>query len=188
MAGNDRVLGGSFIDIAVMLDAMKKIVPPHSHLLSAAEGWVGLGDTASASAELDQLPKRFQKHPAVLDVRWTIHAMKEDWAAALCAAVELIRQAPESPAGWIHQAYALRRAPEAGLQSAWNALFPCMELFPKNPIIPYNLACYACQMQKPDQARILLTRALALGKRDEIKRMALSDADLQPLWGEIESL
>jgi hypothetical protein len=63
-----------------------------------------------------------------------------------------------------------------------------MEQFPKNPIIPYNLACYACQMQKPDQARILLTRALALGKRDEIKRMALSDSDLQPLWSEIEFL
>jgi hypothetical protein len=167
---------------------MKKIGPPHSHLLSAAEGWLGLGDTAAAMAELNRLPKRYQKHPDVLDVRWTIHAMEQNWVEALCVAVELIQKAPELPSGWIHQAYALRRVPKAGLQSAWNSLFPCMDRFPKNPIIPYNLACYACQLQKPDQARILLTRAMALGGRDEIKRMALHDDDLQPLWPEIESL
>jgi hypothetical protein len=63
-----------------------------------------------------------------------------------------------------------------------------MEKFPKDPVIPYNLACYACQMQQPDKARVLLTRAMALGGRDHIKRMALSDSDLQPLWKEIETL
>ena len=178
----------ALIDTPVIISRMKKIGPPHSHRLAAAEGWIGLGDCAEAKAELDRLPARLQKHPDVLDVRWTILALQHDWAEALRVASVLIEQDPKSPGGWIHQAYALRRAPEAGLQSAWNSLFPAMEKFPKNPIIPYNLACYACQLQQPDQARILLTRAMALGGREQIKQMALKDSDLQPLWTEIASL
>ncbi len=66
----------------------------------------------------------------------------------------------------MHQgACALRRDPDGGLQAPWDALFPAMEKFPDEAIIPYNLACYACQMDKPDKARILFARALAVGDK-----------------------
>ena len=167
---------------------MKKLGPPHIHFLSAAEGWLGLGNVAEAKAELARMSRRYLKHPQVLEVRWAIHAQEQDWKEALAAARALIECAPELAFGWVHQAYSLRRVADGGLQPAWDALFPAMEKFPKDPIIPYNLACYACQMQQPAKARILLTRAMALGDPAQIKRMALKDSDLEPIWAEIQTL
>jgi hypothetical protein len=39
-----------------------------------------------------------------------------------------------------------------------------------------------------DVARDWLKRALAVGGKDEIKRRALEDSDLEPLWSEIRRL
>jgi len=38
--------------------------------------------------------------------------------------------------------------PLGGAKAAWDALLPAADKFPNNPNIPYNLACYACQMNK----------------------------------------
>jgi hypothetical protein len=176
------------IDIAAVMPKTKEIGPPHSHLLSAAEGWLGLGNPAEAKAELDRLPKRLQKHPEVLERRWAIAEHEQDWTAGLAIAREHVQAAPKSIAGWIHQAYSVRRVAGGGLQAAWDALFPAMEQFPEDCLVPYNLACYACQLQQPDKARILLKRAMSLGGREHIKRMALNDSDLKPIWKQIDAL
>jgi hypothetical protein len=72
--------------------------------------------------------------------------------------------------------------------AAWDALLPAFEKFPGEPIIPYNLACYACQMGKLDDARLWLDRAMKIADKREIKLMALNDEDLKPLRAEIEKL
>ena len=167
---------------------MKKIEPPDSFHLSAAQGWVELGNVTEARTELAHVAPRLQNHPDVLEVRWAIAATENDWAAALAIARQAVQADPESAAGVVHQAYALRRDPDGGLQAAWDALFPAMEKFPDEAIIPYNLACYACQMDQPDKARILFARALAVGDKDQIKKMALNDPDLKPLWDEIAAM
>jgi predicted Zn-dependent protease len=167
---------------------LHKIKPPDSFHLDAAQGWVGLGNNAEARAELAHLPERLQDHPAVLEVRWAIAASDNDWTVALEIARQAIQACPEDPFGMVHQAYALRRMPGCGLQAAWDALFPAMERFPKDPIIPYNLACYAAQMDQVDHARILFARALAIGKKDQLRQMALNDPDLEPLWKEIAAM
>ena len=87
----------------------------------------------------------------------------------------------------MHQAYALRRIPQGGLEKAWEALLPAADKFPKEPIIPYNLSCYACQMQKLDTARLWLKQATTIGGVKKIKRMAMQDPDLEPLWPEIRA-
>ena len=92
---------------------------------------------------------------------------------------------PARSSGWLHQAYALRRVPEGGVKQAWQALLPAFDKFPKEPVISYNLSCYACQMNQLEAARVWLKRAEFLGNKTEIKRMALKDPDLEPLWGEI---
>jgi len=74
------------------------------------------------------------------------------------------------------------------LQVAWDSLFPAMEKFPEEGIVPYNLACYACQLQQLDVARIMFKRALSLGDKGQFKKMALRDPDLQPLWDEFREL
>ena len=63
-----------------------------------------------------------------------------------------------------------------------------MERFPKVPTIPYNLACYACQLGNLEEARQWLAKAIKIRSTEEIKQMALADPDLQPMWDEIKKL
>lgn len=148
-----------------------------------------LGNAAEATAELGHIPERLQNHPTVLEVRWQICAEEKDWTAAFENARKQVDAAPEMLSGWVHRAYAARRAPGGGLEAAWESLFPAMERFPEDEIVPYNLACYACQMQQLDVARIMFKRALGLGNNhQQLKRMALNDPDLKPLWDEFREL
>jgi tetratricopeptide (TPR) repeat protein len=162
--------------------------PPHSHFVSAAEGWTELGNLPEARMELDRIAAVYQKHPCVLEARWKIAARAQDWAVALALARALLDTAPEAPTGWLHHSYSLRRAPGGGVQAAWDALLPALDKFPALAVIPYNLACYACQLGQLDQARSLLRRALELSYKPSLKQMALQDPDLQPLWPEIPGL
>jgi Flp pilus assembly protein TadD len=149
---------------------------------------MGLGSLADALAELQNISPKNQRHPAVLELRWIIHIQQEQWDAALIAARDLLAEAPDSANSWLHHAYALRRAAEGGLAKARAALEPALEKFPKEPVISYNLSCYACQMRDLEVAREWLRRAFKIGKKKEIKSMALADPDLEPLWEEIRQL
>jgi len=158
------------------------------HYLSAAIGWMELGVLAEAEIELDRISAPQQSHPDVLEVRWQVLAKLKRWEGALAVARALLKGAPSRCSGWLHQAYSLRRVSKNGLQQAWDALLPAYDKFPREPTIPYNLSCYACQMQQLDEARAWLKRALKLGDRQRIKQMALDDPDLEPLWKEIQKL
>ena len=167
---------------------MQRLEPPDSHHLRAALGWLGLGNRAEARAELEAISAANRQHPDVLEVRWTICAKEEKWDDALVAARDILSRTPEEPDGWLHYAYALRRAKKGGLKQAWGLLRPIAEKFPKEPVIAFNLACYACQLEEMDEARDWLQRACAIGGKKHIKQMALADADLKPLWNEIQKL
>ena len=121
-----------------------------------------------------------------------------------------MKQAPERASGWLHYSYSLRRASEGGLEASWKALLPAHERFPEEPVVAYNLACYACQLDRLDDAREWFAKALKIEERQTartvgslledvypdskksqssgIKQMALRDEDLKPLWPEIERL
>ncbi len=164
---------------------MQPLEPPDSHYVRAALGWLGLGNITEAEKELAQVGPRSQTHPEVSEAHWLISARQERWEEALKAAECLLTAAPERPDGWLHHAYALRRVPNGTIQHAWDALLPAADKFPGEPIIPFNLSCYACQMGRINEARTWLHRAMEVGGKDAIKAMALTDSDLQPLWGEI---
>jgi tetratricopeptide (TPR) repeat protein len=167
---------------------MQKLEPPDTHYLFAAIGWLELGNLAEARAELAQLSPALEEHPDVLEVRWSVAAEQKCWEEGLQIAQALLRSAPKRSSGWLHRAYALRRTPGGGVQQAWEALLPAFDKFPKEPTIPFNLACYACQMRQLDTARDWLHRALAVGGEEKVKQMALNDSDLEPLWEEIRQL
>ena len=167
---------------------MRKLEPPDTHYFLAAIGWLELGNLAEARAELAQVSPAQQDHPDVLEVRWSIAAEEKRWDEALRAAQALLRCAPERSSGWLHRAYALRRAANGSLQQAWEALLPAFDKFPSEPTILFNLSCYACQLRMMDVARDWLKRAFAAGGKEKIKQMALKDSDLQPLWAEIRQL
>ncbi len=167
---------------------MEPLEPPETHYLSGALGWLGLGNIAEAKAELGRIAPARQNHPDVLEARWQICAEEKHWEQGLQIARALIHAAPERVTGWLHQAYALRRTTGGGLQDAWDVLLPVSDKFPEEPIVSYNLACYACQLNQLDSARGWLRRAVALAGKDAIRRMALEDSDLQPLWAEIKQI
>ena len=170
------------------MSRVSPLEPPDSHCLSAAIGWLGLGDRTEARAELAAISAANRQHPAVLEARWMICAGDESWDDALAAAREILARTPDQPDGWLHCAYALRRAEQGGLKAAWGLLRPAAEKFPQEPVIAYNLACYACQLQELDEAREWLKRACAIHGAQPIKEMALADADLKSLWDEIQKL
>lgn len=167
---------------------MQTLEPPNTHYVSSAIGWMELGNLAEARAELNQVEPAFQSHPDVLEVKWLVAAKAGEWDDGVTIARQLTRLAPDRPSGWLHQAYALRRATQGGLEQAWGVLIKASQKFPREPTIAYNISCYACQLQQLDVARQWLERAAKIGEKRHIKEMALQDPDLAALWSEIKKL
>lgn len=149
------------------------------HCLRAAEGWLELGDWQSALDELNGISPEFRDHPDALDLRWAIHAKARNWTACVEVGLALKKLAPARETSWIHHAYALHEMKRT--QDAWDSLAPAAEKFPTEPAVFYNLACYACQLGRLDEARSLLDQALKLGDADLMRMDALEDPDLAPL-------
>jgi len=163
--------------------------PSDLHHLKAAVGWLELDNAGEALAELDGMSEAMQSNPDVLEARWLALARLQRWEAAAKTGRALIAAAPDRSIGWLHHAYALRRAPNGGLLAAFNALAPVASHFPKEATIPYNLACYTCQMQRETTETMnWLEQAIAAGDRKEILAMAMKDPDLEPLRAEIAKL
>lgn len=164
---------------------MDPLPPPDSHLVRAALGWLELDAPREAAAELSRVSSKGAAHPDALEVRWRLCACERRWADALAVAGELREAIPNSPVGWIDQAFALHELERTA--EAHALLQPAAARFPRTLVIPYNLACYACQLGHLDDARRWLDRAVALRDRDAIRQMALNDDDLKPLWPEIRA-
>jgi hypothetical protein len=58
-----------------------------------------------------------------------------------------------------------------------------VEQFPDEWLIPYNVACYLCQMNRLAEARVLLELASGVGG-DRVEALAKNDEDLAPLRDE----
>lgn len=166
---------------------MKPLEPPDSHHLSAALGWLELGDIAEAGAELEKIAPEFRSHPHVLIVRYEVCSRTKKWDAAAEIAGALTQLEPQQPAAWVSLAYATRRKTGGGIPQARAILMQAMHAFPGEHIIAYNLACYDCQLGDLNAARAWLKKACALGDAGRIKLMALKDPDLKPLWPDLQT-
>ena len=164
---------------------MKPLDVSDIHLLRAAEGWLELGDEVEALSELEGVSEREKNHPAVLEIRFQIFAKRKEWDVCRKVAEAIIEQLPNHAGGWLNLAYATRRATGGNEQAAFDILQPVAKKFPDEPTIPYNLACYTCQIGRLEEARRWLARALKIGNVRQLKLMALTDSDLKPLWKEI---
>jgi Flp pilus assembly protein TadD len=164
---------------------VKPLEPPDSHHLSAAIGWLGLGNVVEAGMELKKIAPQFGSHPDVLAVQCDIHLQAGNWDAAAEIAGALTRLEPQEPGVWISLAYATRRRIGGDISQARAILIQAQRTFPKEPIIAYNLACYGCQLGDLNAARLWLEKACVLGDARQIKRMARQDPDLKPLWTEL---
>jgi len=168
---------------------MKLLEPPDSHHLSAAIGWLGLDNWQEANEELEKIAPALRSHPAVLAVKYEVYAKAGGkWDRADEIARELVHTHPEEPQFWIWHAYATRRMPGGGIAQAREILGKAHQLIPQEPLIPYNLGCYECQLGHLQAAWTWLEKAFAVGNAKTFKMMALEDRDWEPLWEKIKEI
>lgn len=169
-----------------LVSGLDTLSPPDTHYVNAAWGWLELDNIAEAFAELDRLAKAAQNHPDVLTLRWELMARQKRFADALEIARAMVQLAPDRADSWVKQSYALHELKRT--QEAWDALHSIAEHFLDVSTIPYNLACYACQLDQLQAAMVWLKQAMKVGGRDSVRRMALDDPDLKPLWFQVKKL
>ena len=180
-----------FLASAVLqaLAVINPLEPPNLHHLRAASGWLLLGADAEAAEDLKRIDPQLHAHPDVLEVRWQIHAKAQNWDACLEIASAIVEIDPDRPSGWISRAYSLRQVPAGGLQAAFDSLLPVAEKFPAEPMIPFGLACYACQMGDLEEGRFWLCKAFSAannsGRETRLRSMALDQPELEPLLRKI---
>ncbi len=167
---------------------MNELAPEDTHRLNAAIGWLGLGNVDEAAVELRFMTETGKVHPDALEIRFSVLAQLGEWDEARQVAHELKNRQPDRATGYLNYTYALRRSVDDSLEACWETLQEAAERFPDEPIIPYNLACYACVLNRMDEARQWLGRAIEVGEKKQVVKMALKDEDLEPLWEEIEKL
>jgi hypothetical protein len=158
---------------------------PWRHPVDAAIGWLMLGSPAEALAELKGVPAEVRRRSEVLDLYWEAFSAQKQWDAAFGVAMEQVSLYPDRLGGWIHRSYAARRKAGGGIPEAFALLLPAVTRFPEESLIRYNLACYAAQLERLDEAWTWFCKALAVGDGAELRTMALADPDLRPLWPKI---
>jgi predicted Zn-dependent protease len=169
-----------------LVSGLDTLSPPDTHYVNAAWGWLELDNIAEAFVELERLSKAAQTHPDTLTLRWELLARQKKFPEALEVARAMVQLAPDRADSWIKQSYALHELKRT--QEAWDSLHSISEHFPQCSTIPYNLACYACQLDQLPVSLNWLKRAMKTGARDQVRRMALEDPDLKPLWFQIKKL
>ena len=130
-----------------------------------------------------QIAPELHDHPGVLEVRWHIYAKAKKWDRVLETASSQIKLVPDISLGWRHRSYCLHELKRT--EETRDNPVRVVENFADDPILPYNLACYECQLGRLEQAKVWLEKACKMGGRKQIKLMALQDRDLEPLWEEM---
>jgi tetratricopeptide (TPR) repeat protein len=163
---------------------------PDHHHVNATVGWLMLGNVVEARAEFERISDPTRRRPDVLEIEWSLLAGELRWEEAVGTAETQLAAMPDQPEPWIHRSFALHELRRT--REAFERLLPAFERFPEVATIPYNLACYTCQLGDLPASRQWFARWLAFGKgpAEKLLRLqaALQDADLQPLWPELHQL
>jgi hypothetical protein len=146
--------------------------------LVAASGALELGLPDLANDELEDIPPAHRLHLEVLVMRVMVSQQAEAWELMCEVSRFLAETWPEVAQHWIWVAYSTRRC--RSIQEAEVWLKRGMEAHPTEPIIPFNLACYAAVTGRIEEAKQLLERAIRLDAN--VRMMALEAPDLEPLW------
>jgi len=162
------------------------LLPPEAFHLQAATGWLALGNVKESRAELEQLSAAHREHPDVLESWWRVFSEEKNWPAAFECGAKLSVVAPSRATGWIAQAFSLHELKRT--REAYELLHSVVGRFREHFVIPYNLACYQCQLGNNDEALKWLQHAIDAADAKTIREMALNDADLSPLRKEMARL
>jgi hypothetical protein len=118
--------------------------PPDQQYWRAATGYVELGMLLEADAELDKIDPFNRAAPEVLELRIAVYHGLKKWELMQEIAKRLAEFQPNDIQWTVSFAYAARRA--ESVETAKEILLSAEPKFPKEAVIPYNLACYECQL------------------------------------------
>ncbi len=149
--------------------------------LQRVDGFLDLGMTRKAREELARVAPEHHASAAYRAISMRIAFEEKDWSQAADIASSLREQFPNDPGFWIQLAYAKRRSD--GIEVARHILTDALVRFPNVATIPFNLACYECQLGRLDEAMRRLNQAVALDAH--CRDAALEDEDLRALWPKI---
>jgi Flp pilus assembly protein TadD len=144
----------------------------------ASNGYRELGMFDDAANALEEIEPEDKTRNEVLYARVDIYLSAKKWHLAAAVGRHLVKAGAENPAAWINLAYAVRR--DENLETAEAVLLRARRLHPKSALIAFNLACYASVVGHMEEAKARLQHAIDLDK--DIRRLALDDEDLRPLW------
>lgn len=145
--------------------------------LSYTVGYMQLGMYQDAEREIQSIPEVHKNHPDVLALAVELYHSTHEWTKLLETSRNLIDANPENPGGWVSCAYATRRI--EGIEQARELLLEAHEKHPEEPIILFNLGCYAAQCGALDTAEAYVRRAINLDP--SFRKVAQEDEDLEPL-------
>lgn len=146
--------------------------------LSAAGGYLELGMLQDAADELAKLPPALRDCREAMGVCALIQLKAGAWQRLREVGSHLARNWPEEANHWIWLAFGTRRC--RSLAEAELVLLEALKHHDAEPMIHFNLACYAAQLGRLDDATTRLERAIAMDP--QFRHMALRDPDLKPLW------
>lgn len=149
-----------------------------------AEGYYELGLPEEALVELDEAFEATDQNPAMLQIRTDLLTTMQRWPEAALICLTMIELDPGNAFWWIQGAYAQRRA--RSIIEAEIILREALVHHPRNVLVVYNLACYACVQEQFDEAIALYGRAIALDEKT-VYEMSLRDPDLAAIHPQIIS-
>jgi Flp pilus assembly protein TadD len=106
------------------------------------------------------------------------------WDMAAAVASHLVKIDPQTAGWWISLAYAVRRT--ESVEKAEAILLRAQAIHPRVAMIAFSLACYASVAGRMAEAKEHLRHAIDLDKA--VRKLALDDEDLKPLWDWIGGL
>jgi Flp pilus assembly protein TadD len=137
-----------------------------------------------AALALEEIEPEDKTRTEVLGARVVLYIAAKKWDIAAAVASHLVKVEPENEAWWVNLAYSVRRS--EGIEQAEATLLRARAIHPKVAMIAFNLACYASVTCRMGDAKERLRNAIELDK--DVRKLALDDEDLRPLWDWITSL
>lgn len=140
-----------------------------------AMGFLELGMPEDALAELEELRGEAANFSPALHLKVDALFRLQKWTEAAEICLPMLEKEPADPGWWIQAAFAQRRA--TSVEVAEIILRSALQGHPRHALILYNLACYACVQDRPEEACKLLEQSFA-EEPETMLLMATGDPDL----------
>jgi predicted Zn-dependent protease len=146
--------------------------------LQRCDGFLDLKMLDKARVEIEQIDAAHHQSDPFIEAGLRLAMAENRWNDAAQFARTLSERQPDNPVFRVQLAYAVRRG--ESIEAARDILLDAKKRFPKAAVIPFNLACYECQLGHTDAAMTFLEKAFKLDAH--FREQAFDDDDLKPVW------